>query len=200
MQRFLPRQFKDLETLSHGWIPGPSMVLMNCNRVATRVASMAVVWHSTHSPSLHPWEGLLLVTHTQYFHQLIVRWSKWLTNGWCILCWLVSWEQILLNDWFVMMKLVTWQSRWIWQYWINEKSYTWDDVEFITSKGIDIESESLDHCEDICLSRQSSHRIDVLELHRHVSSHVPRISGACCRRNAMFFFIVTLRKCWNFVS
>jgi hypothetical protein len=29
-----------------------------------------------------------------------------------------------------------------------------------------------------------------LELRRHGSLHVPRISGACCRRNAMFFFIV----------
>ncbi len=56
--------------------------------------------------------------------------------------------------------------------------------------GIDIESESLDHGEDICPSRQSSHQIDVLELRRHGSLHVPRISGACCRRNAMFFFIV----------
>jgi hypothetical protein len=43
------------------------------------------------------------------------------------------------------------------------------DVEFITGNGINIESESLDHGEYICLSRQSSHRIDVLELHRHVS-------------------------------
>jgi hypothetical protein len=39
-----------------------------------------------------------------------------------------------------------------------------------------------------------------LELRRHVSSHVPWIFGACYRRNAMFFFIVTLRRCWNFVS
>jgi hypothetical protein len=38
-----------------------------------------------------------------------------------------------------------------------------------------------------------------LELRRHVSSHVPWISGACCKRNAMFFFIVILRRCWNFV-
>ncbi len=93
------------------------------------------------------------------------------------------------------MKLVSWQSRWIWQYWINRKSYTWDDVEFVTGNGIHIESESLDHGEDICPSRQSSHRIDVLELRRHVSSHVPWIFGACCRRNAMFFFIVILRRC-----
>ncbi len=73
---------------------------------------------------------------------------------------------------------------------INQKSCTWDDVEYITGNGIDIESESLDHGEDICPSRQSSHRIDVLELRRHGSSHVPGISGASCRRNAMFFFIV----------
>jgi hypothetical protein len=28
-----------------------------------------------------------------------------------------------------------------------------------------------------------------LELHRHVSWHVPWISEACCRRNAMFFLL-----------
>jgi hypothetical protein len=36
------------------------------------------------------------------------------------------------------------------------------------TNGINIESESLDHGEYICPSRQSSHRIDVLELRGHV--------------------------------
>jgi hypothetical protein len=91
------------------------------------------------------------------------------------------------------MKLVSWQSRWIWQYWINQKSYTWDDVEFVTGNGIHIENESLDHGEDICPSRQSSHRIDVLELHQHVSSHVPWIFVRVDKAVIGLMF-------WNFIS
>jgi hypothetical protein len=47
----------NLRTWKHflmGQFRGPPMVSMNCNRVATRVTSMAVVWHAIHSPSLHP--------------------------------------------------------------------------------------------------------------------------------------------------
>jgi hypothetical protein len=43
---------QDLETLSRGSIPGPPMVSMNCNRVATRVPSMAVVRRSCRNPNL----------------------------------------------------------------------------------------------------------------------------------------------------
>jgi hypothetical protein len=60
-------------------------------------------------------------------------------------------------------------SWWTWQYWINQKSYTWEDAAFITGHYIKIQSKSLDHGECICQSRQSSHWIDVLELHWHAS-------------------------------
>jgi hypothetical protein len=68
MQCFLPDQFKELETLSHGSIPGPSMVSMNCNRVATRVASI----HSIAHISLWKQESMLM----------FFNWCLWLLNGW----------------------------------------------------------------------------------------------------------------------
>ncbi len=46
------------------------------NHRGRKAKSMAITWHSIHSPPLYPWEGLLLVTHMQYFHLLTVSQSS----------------------------------------------------------------------------------------------------------------------------
>ncbi len=99
MQCFLPHQLKDLETLSHGSIPGPSMVSMNCNRVATCVASI----HSIAHISLWKQESMLV----------FFNWCLWLLNEWWF-------EQVFLVLLFNPLNLCYRSSRFfflrVWQH------------------------------------------------------------------------------------